>query len=482
MQKYLKYCLFSSLILIFNSCDNLLEEEIFNQATTSTITEDVAKGILNGVYQLSQSQGDESQRLMLANELTTEIMYNQGGGLENLLRPYQEFTWGPADVYLIRNIYQHQYRIIAQANQAIEFIPQSPLAEEEKNLFDAEARFLRALAFQNLEDLYGPVPLDTIFLPSEGSLSTRPTQAEMNTFIRQEYQKVANVLPVQAEQYGRATKGAALAMLMRFELNKKEWQEVVALTQEITGLGIYDIFQSDNRSDLFAIQNEVNSEFIWARNYLAIVDVGMIYLPRSAPRDPDYQYKFPPKTNFGTNYKVYTDFYNSFDSADQRKESLLTEYLAVTGEIVQLGEDNIRPFKYQEDPDGFDRWAGNDMPIIRYADVLLARAEALNELNGPGQESIDLINRIRSAAGLDDLTLATTGSQGGMRDQILAERGWEFWNEEIRRQDLIRHGKFISGAVERGLPAQPHQVKFPIPQTEIDANPNLTQNEGYIGG
>ena len=196
-------------------------------------------------------------------------------------------------------------------------------------------------------------------------------------------------------------------------------------------------------------------------------------------RVPNYQYLFPPKANFATNYKIYSDFYNSFEPNDQRRESLLTEYLAVTGETVQLGEDNIRPFKYQEDPDGFDRWAGNDMPIIRYADVLLSRAEALNELNGPTQESIDLINQVREAAGLEGISLANFSSTDSLRDHILDERGWEFWNEEIRRQDLIRHGKFISGAIERGLPAQPFQVKFPIPQTEIDANPNLTQNDGY---
>ena len=268
-------------------------------------------------------------------------------------------------------------------------------------------------------------------------------------------------------------------MLMRFELNKKNWQDVVDLSQQIMDLGQYSLFQSNNRSDLFKIENEINSEFIWARTYLANIDIGMIYLPRSAPRDPDYQYLFPPKSNFATNYKVYTDFYNSFDSNDQRRESLLTEYLATTGEIVQLGEDNIRPFKYQEDPNGFDRWAGNDMPIIRYADILLARSEALNELNGPTQEAVDLINQVRAVAGVENISLADFNNAEALRNHILDERGWEFWNEEIQRQDLIRHGKFISGAIERGLPAQPFQIKFPIPQSEIEANPNLTQNEGY---
>lgn len=479
MKTFIKYTLSFFFLVSIASCEDLLDEEIFSQITTTSITPEVAEGILNGVYQLSQSQGDESQRLMLANELTTDLMFNEGGGLENLNRPYQDFTWAPTDFYLIQLIYQHQFSIVAQANQALEFIPQSPLDQGDKDLFESEARFLRALAFQNMEDLYGPVPLDTVFLASEAALSTRPSQMEMEKFIREEYRNAATVLPIEARTYGRATKGAALAMLMRFELNKKNWQTVVDLSKEIMDLGAYSIFQSDNRADLFKIENEVNSEFIWARNYIAATEIGMIYLPRSAPRDPNYQYLFPPKANFATNYKIYSDFYNSFEPNDQRRESLLTEYLAVTGETVQLGEDNIRPFKYQEDPDGFDRWAGNDMPIIRYADVLLSRAEALNELNGPTQESIDLINQVREAAGLEGISLANFSSTDSLRDHILDERGWEFWNEEIRRQDLIRHGKFISGAIERGLPAQPFQVKFPIPQTEIDANPNLTQNDGY---
>ncbi len=106
----------------------------------------------------------------------------------------------------------------------------------------------------------------------------------MEKFIREEYRNAATVLPIEARTYGRATKGAALAMLMRFELNKKNWQTVVDLSKEIMDLGAYSIFQSDNRADLFKIENEVNSEFIWARNYIAATEIGMIYLPRSAPR------------------------------------------------------------------------------------------------------------------------------------------------------------------------------------------------------
>jgi hypothetical protein len=75
------------------------------------------------------------------------------------------------------------------------------------------------------------------------------------------------------------------------------------------------------------------------------------------------------------------------------------------------------------------------------------------------------------------LTNAT--SKDVFRDLILRERGWEFISEGKRREDLIRHGKFISMALARGVNAQPHQVLFPIPQSEIDANKLAIQNEGY---
>jgi hypothetical protein len=76
-------------------------------------------------------------------------------------------------------------------------------------------------------------------------------------------------------------------------------------------------------------------------------------------------------------------------------------------------------------------------------------------------------------------TLGDFGTKEALRDHLLKERGWEFFSEEVRRQDLIRHGKFIQYARERGKTAFDYQVLFPLPQSEIDRNPNLNQNEGY---
>lgn len=141
--------------------------------------------------------------------------------------------------------------------------------------------------------------------------------------------------------------------------------------------------------------------------------------------------------------------------------------------------NNARSFKYVPDPAAVGEANGNDIVYIRLADILLSRAEALNEKSGPNTESIDLINQVRSRAQAPLKSVSDFSSKESLRDFILAERGREFYTEGLRREDLIRHGKFISSAKTRGYNAKDHQVLFPIPQQQIDANNKLEQNPGY---
>ena len=108
----------------------------------------------------------------------------------------------------------------------------------------------------------------------------------------------------------------------------------------------------------------------------------------------------------------------------------------------------------------------------------MTRAEALNELNGPTQEAIDLVNEIRNRAGVIPLILGSF-NKDSLRDAILREREWEFYFEGNAREDQIRHGVMISRARARGKNAQDFHVLYPIPQRELDANSNLEQNPGY---
>lgn len=104
----------------------------------------------------------------------------------------------------------------------------------------------------------------------------------------------------------------------------------------------------------------------------------------------------------------------------------------------------------------------------------------MNELQGPNAESVSLINLVRSRAGITQLQIADIASKEAFRDMILRERGWEFISEGKRREDIIRHDRFISLTLQRRITtAQQKHVRFPIPQSEFDANKAIVQNEGY---
>jgi hypothetical protein len=288
-------------------------------------------------------------------------------------------------------------------------------------------------------------------------------------------------LPVKQDLSGKATKGAAFALLCKFYMNTLQWQKAADAAKSVMDLKLYGLFPAIE--NLFAVANENNNEYIFVypctNQYLYEND----YMPHAFPPNYPIQSNWE---NFGAQIALYTSFVKSFDPADRRLRMILTFYTDTKGVYHNLLQDTLgkplddsRSFKYTPDPDAIGQNNGNDIPIVRYADILLSRAEALNELNGPNQESIDLINQVRQRAGVYLLTLADLGSKDALRDWLLKERAWEFYGEGKRRDDMIRMNKFISGAIARGKNARDFQVLYPIPQAEIDANPNLKQNPGY---
>lgn len=467
------------ILVVFYACQNPLDEEVFSSFGPNNFfkNEADAEALLNSAYALEQKQGTDGFRnILVMAEVNTDLLIIREGGLRGLAQPLEDFTWNPAHEFF-NTAWTQYYSAIYRANLVIDRVPEIPFDETRKAGIIAEARFLRASGYIYLYDLFGPVPLIT---SSDVDSEDRPARASREAFIQfveDELRAASDVLPVTQTQYGRATRGAALAFLTKFQLNNKKWQEAAATARQVIDLGVYALFDAPNRSDLFKIENEVNSEFIYVRPHIAQPGLGTNYLPHVAP--PNYKYKGAPKTNYATQLRTLSAFLESFHPDDQRKDVIITEYEDLNGNIIQLGADNARSFKFQEDLEATGADLGNDFPVVRYADMLLGRAEALNELNGPTAEAIDLINAVRLKAGVPPLSLADFSSREALRDRILQERGWEFFSEELRRQDLIRHGKFIEYGRARGKTAFDYQVLYPIPQSEIDRNPNLTQNDGY---
>lgn len=475
----MKKLIYTFLLLNLFSCSNPLEEQVFSAFGPNNFfkTADDAETLLNAAYALEQKQGSDGFRnIFVMAEVTTDLLIIREGGLRGLAQPLEDFTWNASHEFFDTG-WTRYYSGIYRANLVIDNVPSIDFDAERKKQIIAEARFLRASGYIYLYDLFGPTPIITSSISNSEDRPTRPTKAEFITFVTDELTAVADILPITAKQYGRTTKGAALAFLTKFQLNNKEWAKASETAQKVIDLNTYSLFSATNRADLFKIANEKNSEFIYVRPHIAQPGLGTNYLAHAAP--PNYKFKGAAKSNYATQLKTLSGFYDSFDPRDQRRQVFLTEYDDLTGKRVVLGKDDIRSFKFEEDLPATAVDMGNDFPVVRYADILLSKAEALNELEGPTQKAIELVNQVRVKAGVEPIKLSEVGSKDLLRNHILKERGWEFFSEELRRQDLIRHGKFIELAKSRGKVAFDYQVLFPLPQSEIDRNPSLKQNDGY---
>lgn len=462
-------------IIMAPSCNDTLEFDPESELTPGTFltTESGMRSLLVSAYNGIQWTSFGGANKMYSSVWMGENMWETGGGLNRTAVLFLNYTYD-SSVGWFTGFWNTSFAAIRDANTVLDNIDRNKeLNEKETQQIIAEARFVRASAYSFLYNWFGPPPLVTSS-SSDNLEPSRASEDEIRTFIESEFSAIYNQLPEDAEP-GRATKGAALGMLTKFFLNTKQWQKAADAAKDIIDMGKYELHP--DYFELFQIENEDNNEFIFVHPAVNIAGEGNVlppaYFPPGFPTPASHE-------NWAAQVRLRDKFINSFEEGDERLELIVTEFTDVDGNHVQLlGDDNARSFKYWPDPDPNGRWTGNDIPEIRYSDILLSRAEALNELNGPNQESIDLINMVRDRADVSLLQLSDFGSKEELRNHILDERGWEFVHEAKRRQDMIRHGVLISNAQSRGINAGPKHRLFPIPQAEMDANPNLEQNPGF---
>lgn len=474
-------------VLLVWSCDKALEEDPFSELSVNALTsEESMESVLFGAFQEGYINGYDSHSVYNILNWCTDIEWETGGGENSTAIQMINFNWDESIDWMFQPMWMRPYRAIRDANNVLDNLDNvEDLSVERKELFEAESRFIRALSYVHLYSWFGPVPIRR---SAEGELEiSRPEEEEMKSFIEDELLAAIPNLPDPGNEdnYGRPNKGAARGLLTKFYLNTKQWQKAAEMAKEIMDSGNYSLYPE--YSDMFKVENERNTEYILVNPQSANSD-GNNYMNGSFPPNFQYAPSFDLTAqsnwnNWGAQYRLYDLFYLSFDEKDKRKETILTSYVDSEGNTIELvGDNNTRSFKFWPDSDAISNEHGNDSPEIRYADILLSRAEALNELNdGPTQESIDLINQVRNRAGLNDVSLGQFTSKKALNEHILKERGWEFYNEAgIRREDQIRMGAFISSARDRGHNnAEDYRVLFPIPQAAMDSNPKLVQNDGY---
>lgn len=471
--------------VLTSGCEKQLEERPFSETSPNTIltSKEGVKAVLYAAYANSSLYiGNRGLYPKTMEEWTADIEWSSGGAVNSGFVQLNLFTFDASFSWFKDYMWNVAFSAIRDVNVVID--NQESIPDDVRSLFVAEARFIRAKTYMQLYSWFGPVMIrkssnDELELP-------RASDEEIKLFIEQELVDVINALPDpgKEELYGRANKGAAMGLLCKFYLNTKQWQKAVSVSGDIMQLGYYSLFP--NYADMFKVENDGNKEMIWSDQCIVYNDRGCQimngWFPPGISYDPISGFQWSSTmANFAVQYRLKDSFFNSFESGDVRKESILTSYINLQGSTINLlNADNTRSFKHFPDGNAIGNDHGNDWPIVRYADILLSRAEALNEIHGPTQESIDLINLVRKRAKLGDILLSNFTTTGMLRDHILKERGWEFYDENKRREDLIRHDKFIEYALARGaINAKPYHTRFPIPQSEIDANRNCEQNPGY---
>jgi hypothetical protein len=419
---------------------------------------------------------------------------------------YKEMTlgmWRPQTSAAI-NIYNTSYSRITNFNQIIYLIENSP-AISDKVPYLCQVRAARAQRYIELIDLYGNVPLVTDFTDLTKPSTT--SRAEVYTWVLSELNDIKDLIrsDVTASSYGKFTKGSVYFMLAKMYLNAlvwnpaggPKWQECMDACDVIMGLPYTlevnwkDQFSANNENSKEAILvavNSISSSFP-ARGYtLHYLDPKALGLPGSA----------------NNGMCAMTDYVKSFDPDDKR---YLGSFLIgpmldpATGLVITTAHG--RPLnhtvditiKYAIDADGWgqveqedgarcNKWEykkgatamENDCAIYRLADVYLMKAECLVRLETDNTEATRLVNELRKRAFTDPAKLKTSVTLDDIRLERRFELAWENWG----RQDMIRFGTFLNPIPGwRPLALPEFRLLFPIPQTAIDANPNLTQNPGY---
>lgn len=478
MKKILLYCLVTFVLNSGCQKDFLGRAPISDTDTENfyRTAEDMLQAV-NAAYSFLRENGQYGQTLYAVGEVAsdnTEILDAQAGIDISQIDDFTTLT----NNGLLNEMWNAHYKGILSCNAVIDRIGNVAMDESLKNRYIAEARFLRALMYFNMVRTFGDIPLVTkeILKVEEGYIYTRNASAEVYDQIVADFTFTAQTLPIKyvASDLGRATAGAAHGLLAKVYLTRQNWEQAAAEAKAVIDLGIYMLMPE--YADVFAISNKNNAESLFDVQYKkGGYGLGSPFNNRFAPRQSG---QLISTIGAGTGHNHPTaEMAGAYEAGDKRKDASMAEGYQNGNQFVA-----IRYVKKYLDPALFEAGdADNNWPILRYADVLLMRAEALNELGyAPDGEAFELLNQIRRRANLPEKNAATLPDQNSFRDAIAQERRVELAYENHRWFDLVRTGRALEVLRQKGKNIQSHQLLFPIPQVQIDINPDqIKQNPGY---
>ncbi|MEL7160776.1 MAG: RagB/SusD family nutrient uptake outer membrane protein, partial [Bacteroidota bacterium] len=391
-----------------------------------------------------------------------EIAANDGGRFGQL----DDFSTNAGND-LVGDVWRESYEGIQRANVVLARIDAIAYAEESlKSQRIGEVAFIRALLYFNLVRLYGDVPLvlEETQNPSDFFGQGRTAAGAVYDQIEADLNDAIQRLP-QTTDEGRPARGAAQALLADVLMNRGAYAEAVPLLQAVVNSGVYQLAPSTDA--LFGEANEGNAEVLFAVQFASEVNGNAEGNPIAAQFRPS-----GTTANAKGHNLPSAAFVSLYTDGDTRRN----DYVGL--------DAAANPFyfstKYEVAPSGVND-SGTDVYVIRYADVLLKLAEALNETGNAG-EAIPLLNQVRNRAGLAD---TEASDQGGVRAAIELERRLEFIGEGHRWFDLKRTGKAVAtmnawfAANNIGVTIDEDNLFLPVPQSQVDTDPTITQNTGY---
>lgn len=478
-----------SLVVIIScaSCEDYLEILPEGQENSESYfnTKSDYEDALVGVYDLLSTT--------YLNNVLGEIASDNslcGGGTANDVLDWQQIDdmTHTADNGALRSLFQWMYAGISRANYIVEF--QDNIEFEGKEQLLAENLFLRSYYYFELVKFFGDVPmyLDGRISIEDAQSIDRSPKEDVYAQLEIDLLSAISDLPLQQTQGGRATKGAALALLGKIYLYQDKFDLAAAAFDDVIEDGQYQLV--DDFADVFLNSNENNSESVFEVQYFGGEGAGFdcfqcvegnVAVGFMGPRFLSGD--FAPFTS-GFSFNVPTqELYATFSDDDVRKENTVfdIEAFITTHPDVTYDEGNPQDFtglfnrKYipyaEANLGDVNLTHSNNYRAIRYADVLLMAAEANNRGGIDDNKARTYLNLVRERAGLEDI--ASSGTN--LTQDIYTERRLELAGEGHRFFDQVRLGQTSS------IPNfTPKNVLFPIPRIEIElAGNRWTQNTGY---
>lgn len=502
------YLFLLATVLAISACQDELDIINPNQITNDSFWQDETDAVqgINAAYSTLHRTGFSRWQPMLYDlrsdvGTSTSPWSELANALNNFIQPNSNF--GP-----MTDVYADNYVGISRANQVLANVPGIEMDQTLKDRILGEAHFFRGMHYYHLASLWGNVPLQ---LTPSGPNDLPPTSPEADVWAQviADLEFAADNLPLQygADDRGRITRGGALALLAKAYMQNDRYEDAVAALDFFftgEGAGLYEL--TGNYADNFSAQTEFNVESVlewgYADNPLEFTDQDT-QTPNHNYGTSIAQFYAPPGIGFADGEAlrwVVGEFAEDSTTTGERDPRLAATFLydhtdpAGPAASIVYGVswaerygDSDRVFFRKFLNDDYKNEEGfrspNNYRFIRFADVLLMYAESLNA-TGRTQEAYAYVDRVRERAGLAPLSETMPGlDQTAFLEQIKHERLTELTGEGHRFNDLKRWGDLGPGLADRdggfaNFQVGKHEL-LPIPQRDLDINPNLEQNPNW---